>query len=52
MVSTTLMMTTGVDPPPRPIKAPRSHKKPKIPVISASATAECKSVMRAPHKCN
>ncbi|KAK0365012.1 hypothetical protein LTR91_021130 [Friedmanniomyces endolithicus] len=47
MVSTTLMMTTGVDPPPRPIKAPRSHKKPKIPVISASATAE--STYASPH---
>ncbi|KAK0897367.1 hypothetical protein LTR91_016225 [Friedmanniomyces endolithicus] len=47
MVSTTLMMTTGVDPPPRPIKTSRSHKKPKIPVISASATAE--STYASPH---
>ncbi|KAK1073566.1 hypothetical protein LTR12_007227 [Friedmanniomyces endolithicus] len=40
MVSTTLMMTTGVDPPPRPIKTSRSHKKPKKPVKPADATAE------------
>ncbi|KAK0270022.1 hypothetical protein LTR35_014488 [Friedmanniomyces endolithicus] len=40
MVSTTLMMTTGVDPPPRPIKTSRSHKKLKKPAKPADATAE------------
>ncbi|KAK0261144.1 hypothetical protein B0A54_07943 [Friedmanniomyces endolithicus] len=40
MVSTTLMMTTGVDPPPRPIKTSRSHKKLKKPAKPADATVE------------